>query len=142
MGRHKKVVMDQLTIDSTNAIKAGMTYGKYMAMKAQLSITHPLKSAEYDSDYRHICLNCKKEFIAKTRQPRKYCCDSCRDEYYYKMKSLEYPKIKACPICGNEFKALTFRNKYCKPFCSRVAQVRQQKTYYERKAEVAARVEE
>lgn len=136
MGRPKKI--DKLSRDSTAAIAAGMSYGKYMAMKNTTFFVKPPEDEidEY-AEYRHTCLNCGKEFISETRLPRKYCSDYCRYEYYTKKKSLEYPQKKTCPICGKEFTAETFRNKYCNPFCSKVGHGQRNKEYRLRKAEEA-----
>ncbi len=75
--------MDKLSQDATNAIKAGMSYGKYMAMKNPAKITPDVVG------YRHICHYCGKEFVTKKKGPRKYCDDKCREDYYYLQKRRE-----------------------------------------------------
>lgn len=135
MGRHKKVVMDQLTIDSTNAIKAGMSYGKYMAMKNPTKITKPALSG-----YKYICHHCGKEFYAKVKGIHKYCSVECREAFYSKSRP-NGPVLKTCLTCGKEFMSKTYQNKYCSVFCRRVAQNEQAKAYQKRKALKALEVD-
>ena len=80
----KKKELDQLDIDSSNAIKAGMSYGKYMAMKKPTKITPPEVVG-----YRHICQHCGKEFIAKYKGVRKYCSEQCRKAFFKLKKRME-----------------------------------------------------
>lgn len=132
MGRHKKVVMDQLAIDSTNAIKAGMSYGKYMAMKAQLGIKNPQKPDEEESELKaRACLNCGEEFTPKVRKDQKYCSDYCRNTFFERKKVAEKAMQKTCPVCGNVFVA--FYRKYCGSSCVTIGK-RQQALERNRKA--------
>lgn len=132
MGRHKKVVMDQLAIDSTNAIKAGMSYGKYMAMKAQFGIKNPQKPDEEESELKaRACLNCGEEFTPRIRKDQKYCCDYCRNTFFERKKVRECATQKICPICGKAFTA--FYRKYCGPTCVTIGK-RQQAMERNRKA--------
>lgn len=116
MGRHKKVEMDKLSQDSCDALKAGMSYGKYMAMKGSAKVTRPTPAP---TGYYHVCQHCGKEFYTDTRQPRKFCSDRCRELSYY------VPKIKTahriCPICDKEFVTTKGQQKYCGEFCAKVA---------------------
>ena len=114
MGRHKKVVMDQLSIDSSNAIKAGMSYGKYMATKKPVTITpQPV-------GYKHTCQCCGKEFVTRYTRVRKYCSDQCREQYYRDLEKVG-PYLKVCAICGKEFEAEHPRTKYCSSLCASMA---------------------
>ena len=72
-----KKKMDKLSRDATDAIKAGMSYGKYMAMKKP-TIEEPVKKG-----IRHICQHCGKEFYVPHRKTMKYCSDQCREKFYY-----------------------------------------------------------
>lgn len=124
----KSKELTQLDIDSSNAIKAGMSYGKYMAIKKSTKTT-----PQEVVGYKHICQHCGKEFVSKTRAVRKYCSDQCRERSYYPRKT--YPQTKTCPICGKEFMAETYRNRYCSEFCSKVAHCQNVKEYQARKSE-------
>lgn len=131
MGRKKKVEMDKLTADASNALKAGMSYGMYMAMK------EPAKAPTPEIvGFKYTCQQCGKEFIVNNRRTRKYCGDRCRELAYYGRKMNE-PTLKTCPICGKEFMAETHRNKYCSEFCSKVGFGQKVKEYHERKKEEA-----
>lgn len=130
MGRHKKVVMDQLSIDSSNAIKAGMTYGKYMATKKPVTIKTP-----ENLGYKHTCNCCGKEFYTNKLKLRKFCDDQCREQYYRDLERVP-PTIKVCPICGVEFEAPS-RYKYCTDFCAKIAKSNQSKDWQARKKEAA-----
>lgn len=132
----KKADMDQLTIDSTNAIKEGMSYGKYMATKKPTIPTITTTQSHDFSGYKHTCQFCRKEFVVYDRKVRKFCSDRCR-ERSYSFRKISYPKPKICPICGKEFMAETYRNKYCGEFCARVAQGQKVRQYMARKAEEA-----
>lgn len=78
--------MDKLTRDAIDARKAGMTYGKYMAMKKP-TIAEPVPVQE--PGVRHICLHCGKEFFETRRLVRKYCSRRCREAFYYAAKKKE-----------------------------------------------------
>lgn len=132
MGRKKK--LDQLTIDSTNAIKAGMSYGYYMALKKHTTAQSERKSNPDFDGYKHTCEQCGKEFVIFHKKKRKYCSDQCRKQHYLDTKKIQIRK-KICPICGKEFMPETYRNKYCSEFCSRAGQVDRVREYRERKME-------
>ncbi len=131
MGRKKK--LDQLTIDSTNAIKAGMSYGYYMALKKPKTVQRTYTQNPDFDGYKHTCKYCGKEFVIYHRKLRKYCSDECRQQSYLDNRKIN-PRKKTCPICGKEFIAETYRNKYCSEFCSRAGQVERVREYRERKA--------
>ena len=75
-----KKEMDQLTKDAVAARKAGMTYGKYIAM------TKPVNTVPEEEGYRHTCAHCGVEFITRYRRLRKFCSDQCRYAYYSTQK--------------------------------------------------------
>ena len=133
MGRHKKVEMDKLSQDSCDALKAGMSYGKYMAMKGTANVTRPIPAP---TGYYHVCQHCGKEFYTDTRQPRKFCSDRCRELSYY------VPKIKTahriCPICGKEFVTTKGQQKYCGEFCANVAKSQRIREWKEKMEEARA----
>lgn len=108
--------MDKLSQDSCDAIKAGMSYGKYMAMKGSAKVTRPTPAP---TGYYHVCQHCGKEFYVEDRKTRKFCSDRCRQLSYY------VPKIKTatkvCPTCGKEFVTTKKHQKYCGEFCAKVA---------------------
>lgn len=128
MGRSKKA-MDQLSIDASNALKAGMSYGKYMATKKQTSATVPVQSG-----YKHTCPICGNEFVTNTKNARKYCSDECKQNAVYKRKR-QYPKPRVCDICGKEFMATHWRSRYCSEFCLKVGQSERVKECLARKKE-------
>lgn len=68
----KKTEMDQLTKDSISAEKAGMSYGKYMAMKH----IPPKTPKVVDDEQAHYCAECGK-VIVHYRTGKKYCCHRC-----------------------------------------------------------------
>jgi hypothetical protein len=133
MGR-KKEEMDQLTIDSTNAIKAGLSYGKYIALYGHTKVQRPDKAP---AGYKHICQHCGKEFILYSRHTQKYCSGECRQRYYYCRAKLPYPKEKTCLFCGKVFMAKSHREKYCGDDCNSAAQRRRFDKYRDKKAKEA-----
>ena len=145
MGRKKKVKLDKLSQDMIQCVKDGfgVHYGAWRA--AQYEKNKGMTPAK-PKGYKHTCLNCGKEFYSKVNRVRKFCCDSCREEYYRIQRRAEYqakgekkivPLNKTCPICGKDFKAKNHRYKYCSEFCAKVAHAQKVKEYAWRKAEEA-----
>lgn len=132
MGR-KKVYIDQLTADSTNAIKAGLSYGKYIALYGHSKVKQPDPE---QVGYKHICQQCGKEFYVPTRRPQKFCSDLCRERSYYAER--KHFEERTCPICGNDFVPKTGHHKYCCESCSMVAKANREKAF---RARMAAEVE-
>lgn len=69
----KEKEMDQLTKDSISAEKAGMSYGKYMAMKS-FKVEAPRKKTE-DCEVLK-CAICGKVML-NVRKNRMYCSPDC-----------------------------------------------------------------
>jgi endogenous inhibitor of DNA gyrase (YacG/DUF329 family) len=69
----KEKEMDQLTKDSISAEKAGMSYGKYMAMK-HIEVEAPKKKTEDDEVLK--CAICGKVML-NVRKNRMYCSPDC-----------------------------------------------------------------
>ena len=78
--------MDKLSQDAAAALAAGMTYGKYMAMKKPIIVE---KVPVQPTGYKHTCLNCGKEFYVPYRYLTKYCGRRCREAFHYAMKKKE-----------------------------------------------------
>ncbi len=74
--------MDQLSKDSVAAQKAGMSYGKYMAMKERLAPKKETKAkpAAQLPEKWQICPWCGKEFKKRHRSAQKYCEVYCQQE--------------------------------------------------------------
>jgi endogenous inhibitor of DNA gyrase (YacG/DUF329 family) len=117
MGIHKNVEMDNLSKDSCEALKAGMSYGKYMAMKAPTKATTP-PPAPAPTGYYHVCHYCGKEFYVPDKRHKKFCSDRCRELSYYVPKVKTSTKI--CKTCGKEFVTTKKQQKYCGEFCAKV----------------------
>ena len=119
MGNYEE--MDKLSRDSCDAIKAGMSYGQYMAMKGSSVAT---RSTPAPTGYRHVCQFCGKEFYVQDKSPRKFCNDYCRQNSYYVPKIRNYEK--ACEVCGKEFTTTKKQQKYCSEHCAKFAKSQQQ----------------
>ena len=126
-----KKKMDKLSQDVTDAIKAGVSYGKYMAMK-EPEIEAPAKTG-----IKRICLHCGKEFFVNHRKRKDYCNDQCRENFYYQKYKKVAPTVKICPICGKEFMARNMHYKYCGELCKKVAHCERVKACQARKAKEA-----
>ena len=82
MGRHKKVEeLDQLTKDSIAAQKAGMSYGKWKALRPMKTKPHK-EPIEVVTD-KPTCIVCGKPLPEATRR-KVYCSDECKDRCLYK----------------------------------------------------------
>ena len=130
MGRHKKVVMDRLTINTCNATKLGMSYGKYMAMKYNPDLPKP-----QDNSDKIKCICCGKEIRLRNARKRKYCGDECREQYYRDIKE-RVPAahhMKTCEFCGKEFEALSHNAKYCSDTCRKISKSQYLHDYHVRK---------
>ena len=141
-----KKQMDKLALDMIQRKKDGfgVHYGAWRA--AQYEKNKGMTPAK-PKGYKHTCVHCETEFYTRVNRKQKFCCDSCREEYYRIKKREEYkatkvekeivPIDKVCPICGKDFKGKNHRYKYCSEFCSRVAHAQKVKEYAWKKAEEA-----
>lgn len=71
----RKKQMDKLAQEASQALAAGMSYGKWKAMQAPVKIEpkpDPFKIKTY------ICAYCGAEFAPDDNRYRKYCGDRCR----------------------------------------------------------------
>lgn len=84
MGRKKKP--DKLAQDAAKALAAGVSYGKWMAMKQPV-----VKTENGLPEGWKICPQCGKKF--KARSNKKYCDDYCRQRAYYE-RELEIQKAR------------------------------------------------
>jgi hypothetical protein len=133
MGRTKKVKLDKLAQDMIQCKKDGfgVHYGAWRAAQYE---KNKGQIPEKPKGYKHTCVHCETEFYTRINRKQKFCCDSCREEYYRIKKREEYqatkvekeivPIDKVCPICGKDFKGKNHRYKYCSEFCARVAHAR------------------
>lgn len=77
--RRKKEPLDHLTRDVLAAEAAGMSYGKWKALHPH---TGSDPAPEPSTGRRIItCANCGKEIVVTTMTRRKYCSETCRQEY-------------------------------------------------------------
>lgn len=123
--------MDKLSRDSTAAIKAGMSYGKYMAMKNPVKITPPKPEVEAEPK-RYVCEFCGKEFWRTKNYRYKFCSEGCKEKYQTRKEALErqsQKEAKICVVCGKEFVPRGIRSKYCSYDCRYRANLEHQKVY-------------
>lgn len=71
----KKKEPDRLDIESSAAIAAGMSYGKWKAMQTP-TVKAPEKPKQCFT--RHICEHCGVEFVQFDNRKRKYCGEPCQ----------------------------------------------------------------
>lgn len=65
--------MDNLSRDSTAALKAGMSYGMWKALHP-----HTKREAEQTAEDERLCQRCGKPIPKGSRKERKYCSDKCK----------------------------------------------------------------
>ena len=68
--------MDQLSKDACAAIKAGLTYGKYMARRKVLAEQNTAK----EEDRRRKCVLCGRP-LPSGKGNRRYCNAECAEKY-------------------------------------------------------------
>lgn len=88
-----KKKLDQLTKDSISAQKAGMSYGRYMAMKPQKGYAPKVETEEEWP----VCKVCGKVMV-DVRKDRMYCSPECT-AYIKSIKSQERYRKKVAQ-CG------------------------------------------
>lgn len=107
---------DQLDIDSTAAIEAGMSYGKYMATKKPVRIEKPKPEGK-----RFVCKCCGEVFYRSANYAYQFCSEGCRDKWQ-DIKDREDKTVAKCAICGNVFIPRSVNSKYCSDDCRTAAQ--------------------
>ena len=119
----KKKELDNLTINVLAAEKAGLSYGKYMALKHEKE--QPPKMVEPPPQpCWKVCPHCGKKFYAEQGK-RLYCSEFCYQQANYKahreriLKNRKPVPPMICEICGNEFTPpkRDGRIKYCSDDC-------------------------
>lgn len=126
--------MDNLTRCVMEAEKAGMSYGKYMALKQ--GKTREIKAAPRNDGEEFVCAHCGKKFLKEDHRKQKYCCDWCRKEAENKRRRdlADIKELKkTCPQCGKEFTTTERRQKYCGELCAKLAHLDCVKQYQARK---------
>lgn len=73
---------DKLSIEATQALAAGMSYGKWKALGIQADTKQ--KQEKDDSEYKRICYQCGKEFIRYHKKFVKFCSYECRCKAHYR----------------------------------------------------------
>lgn len=75
-------INENLRRDISSSISAGMSYGKWMAQKAE---KQPVKKqTEQEMPwYQKVCEHCGKVFYVETMHKQRFCCKSCRASAYY-----------------------------------------------------------
>ena len=74
----KKKQMDKLALENSQALAAGMSYGKWKAMQ------DPVKIVKKDvvPDGWRVCEWCKKPFKPNKKVQQRFCEIYCREEAY------------------------------------------------------------
>ena len=117
-----------------------MSYGQYMAMYHPVTEAPADKPAKREDGEKKVCQFCRKEFTAFHNRDRKYCSMECKEHADGKSrrerkraKTIPKPIAKTCLMCGKEFVAASYRNKYCGQFCASRAQAERSLVYFRRK---------
>lgn len=94
---------DSISATSIAAEKAGMSYGKYVAMFGVVTD----KEEETDSLVAHkVCQECGKTFFGRAKN-MKFCSEECRKRsdnrkfgMIYRYRRAEKAKNRVCAVCG------------------------------------------
>lgn len=129
--------MDKLSKDASAAIKAGMTYGQYMATKYPVKIIPPKQKEPSkpapQKTVEMVCECCGKVIRRQDQRRQRFCDSRCKHRYCALHKEQSSAMVKTCGICGTEFEAANWKAKYCSDRCRRLAQAEGMKRFYERK---------
>ena len=88
--------MDQLSKDSVAAQQAGMSYGKYMAVKEQLTQrTMRVNPVPAGTEKWLTCPRCGKVFKRRARSAQKYCELYCQQEAHKERQKKRLQQKKA-----------------------------------------------
>ena len=132
---------DRLSLESSMAIAAGMSYGKWKAMQTATDMhAYKMPADQIPNVRTRACQNCGILF-SLTRQGsgvKKFCSDDCREHYnqrrYEQMrKEMREDKHKICPACGKEFVTKANNQKYCDKQCYMMAAAERKKKRYQNK---------
>lgn len=130
----------QLDIDIGNAIKMGMSYGRYMGLVKQHPPAKKVQQAKVrkvvDHPKTRNCLCCGKD-ITFAHGSAKYCNAICRENYKALLRGAKPLVEKVCPTCGKTFMPPDNRHHYCSQYCSRVGQSEKMREYLKRRSGVA-----
>ncbi len=79
---------------------------------------HNLKKTNNTDDSISYCQNCGEVLThIKGKKAKKFCCDSCRYQWWYKHRS-KTTREYICPTCGTKFKVYgKTARKYCSHEC-------------------------
>ena len=133
---------DRLSRESSMALAAGMSYGKWKALQSIIYLhTDNIPKDEIPNGRTRACQTCGILFSLTSRGTgvKKFCSDDCREYFYRKRaeqirKAQNQEKHKTCPICGNVFVAKN-NKKYCDIGCYSVANAERQKQCRQNKKE-------
>lgn len=112
---------DQLARDAAAALAAGLTYGKYMAIKENRD---PLYDDPLPGERKLICEKCGNPFFRSDRKLVKFCRE-CREGRTVRKKT--------CPVCGKEFVCKNAKRLYCDDHCKELANGRAARERYQKK---------
>ena len=139
--------MDQLTRDSIAAQKAGMSYGKWMALHYVPPVEVEIPKQEVKPEAKEeapqrLCGTCGRP--VRGHANRRYCSDACKYEAD-KARQNEWQKAKyrrekgnqkrVCKHCGKEFTVTNGNKAYCGTACRYEADKARQKEKYWREKE-------
>lgn len=83
--------MDNLSATALAARRAGMSYGKYVALHGVRKISEPIVVDEPTK----VCNGCGKEFLANSRgRLARYCSEKCQYQHNLTVINVRYHKNK------------------------------------------------
>lgn len=118
----KREEMDSITMTSIAAEKAGISYGKYVALFGVVTD----KEEETDSLVApKVCQECGKTFFGRARN-MKYCSEECRKKSdnrkfgrIYRQRRADRAKNRVCQICGKPIpESRALNAKTCSEECA------------------------
>ena len=73
----KQKEMDQLSKDSTAALRAGMSYGKWKALQYEAGYRPVIQKKTEEPEANTVCRYCGKGFYARFKHKKVFCSEEC-----------------------------------------------------------------
>lgn len=96
MGRNKKEKFDKLAWEVSQALSAGMSYGKWKALQTPVPV---IEVKDVKNENEIACAYCGKVFIPRYNKRKKYCDDRCAHQASCKRRRERMNELNEIESC-------------------------------------------